>query len=508
MAGLVSIGVYFSRRQKTTEDYFIARGTIPGWAMGLSLLATIITSVTFIAYPGSAYSGDWSLLVPGIMFVAVLAILGAVVVSFYRHVVHMSAYEYFGRRFGKGVRVYSSFAFAVGHFSKMGFVFYLLALTLASMTGWNIDHVIVFTAVITIFYTLLGGVEAVVWSDVVQGFVLWVGILVSIAFLLFLPAQGPHAVLADAWTHHKMSLGSTAIRFDKPTIIVLAIYGFFFYLQKYTADQTVVQRYLIARSDRSALRGISLGAILCLPVWTAFMLIGSLLWSFYRLTGERLPATITKSDQVFPHFLVTHIPSGLAGLFVAALFGSAMSMLASDMNCLATIGVQDFYVLASPASTDKQQLRIGKIIVAASGVAAAGVAFRLSHTQGGALSLYYTITAIVAGGLAGLFLLAFLFRRATRRGAIAGIVANLLFTIWATLTEGGKILNLGRFNFPWHDYMIGAVGHVVLLAAGIAFSLILLDTSPSDPQLTLWGWIDMRRLQNKQKRLNEFSTVA
>ena len=508
MAGLVSIGVYFSRRQKTTEDYFIARGTIPGWAMGLSLLATIITSVTFIAYPGSAYSGDWSLLVPGIMFVAVLAILGAVVVPFYRHVVHMSAYEYFGRRFGKGIRVYSSFAFAVGHFSKMGFVFYLLALTLASMTGWNIDHVIVFTAVITIFYTLLGGVEAVVWSDVVQGFVLWVGILVSIAFLLFLPVQGPHAVLADAWTHHKMSLGSTAIRFDKPTIIVLAIYGFFFYLQKYTADQTVVQRYLIARSDRSALRGISLGAILCLPVWTAFMLIGSLLWSFYRLTGERLPATITKSDQVFPHFLVTHIPSGLAGLFVAALFGSAMSMLASDMNCLATIGVQDFYVLASPASTDKQQLRIGKIIVAASGVAAAGVAFRLSHTQGGALSLYYTITAIVAGGLAGLFLLAFLFRRATRRGAIAGIVANLLFTIWATLTEGGKILNLGRFNFPWHDYMIGAVGHVVLLAAGIAFSLILLDTSPSDPQLTLWGWLDMRRLQNKQKRLNEFSTVA
>ena len=390
----------------------------------------------------------------------------------------------------------------------MGFVFYLLALTLASMTGWNIDHVIVFTAAITIFYTLLGGVEAVVWSDVVQGFVLWLGILVSIAFLLFLPAQGPHAVLADAWTHHKMSLGSTALRFDKPTIIVLAIYGFFFYLQKYTADQTVVQRYLIARSDRSALRGISLGATLCLPVWIAFMLIGSLLWSFYRLTGERLPATITKPDQVFPHFLITHIPSGLAGLFIAALFGSAMSMLASDMNCLATIGVEDFYVLASPASTDKQQLRIGKIIVAASGVAAAGVALRLAHTQGGALSLYYTITAIVAGGLAGLFLLAFLFRRATRRGAIAGIVANLIFTLWATLTEGGKLLNLGHFNFSWHDYMIGAVGHVVLLVTGIVFSLILPDTSPSDPQLTLWGWLDMRRLQVKQKSVNEFSTVA
>src|SRR5665213_388529 len=154
LSGLVGMGVYFSNRQSSTEQYFIARRSIPGWAMAMSLLATIITSVTFIAYPGSAYAGDWSLLVPGIMFVAVLALAGVVVVPFFRHVVHMSAYEYFGRRFGSGVRVYSSFAFAIGHFSKMGFVFYLLALTLSSMTGWPIDHVIVLTAVVTIFYTM------------------------------------------------------------------------------------------------------------------------------------------------------------------------------------------------------------------------------------------------------------------------------------------------------------------------------------------------------------------
>jgi solute:Na+ symporter, SSS family len=494
MAGLVGIGLFFARRQTTTENYFIAKRSIPGWAMGLSLLATIITSVTFIAYPGAAYAGDWSLLVPGIMFVAVLAVVGVVVVPFYRHVVHMSAYEYFGRRFGSGVRIYSSFAFAVGHFSKMGFVFYLLALTLSSMTGWAINYVIVLTAIITVFYTMLGGVEAIVWSDVLQGFVLWFGILVSLGFLLFLPPQGPHAVLSDAWRHGKMSLGSTAMRFDKPTIIVLAIYGFFFYVQKYTADQTVVQRYLIARTDCSALRGISLGAALCLPVWTAFMLIGSLLWSFYRLTGEKLPASIHKPDQVFPHFLVTHIPLGLAGLFVAALLGSAMAMLASDMNCLATIGVEDFYRLARPQTTDKQQLKVGRGIVAASGFAAAGVALRLAHSQGSALSLYYTITAIVAGGLTGLFLLAFLLPGATRKGAIAGIVANLIFTIWATLTLNGQTINLGRYNFPWHEYMIGAVGHIVLLLFGVCFSFILSDESPSNLDLTLWGWLQRKKV--------------
>jgi SSS family solute:Na+ symporter len=407
----------------------------------------------------------------------------------------MSAYEYFGRRFGTGVRLYSSFAFAIGHFSKMGFVFYLLALTLSSMTGWSIDRVILGTAVVTIFYTMLGGVEAVVWSDVLQGFVLWFGILVSIGFLLFLPAQGPHAVLSDAWQHGKMSLGSTALRFDRQTIIVLVIYGLFFYLQKYTADQTVVQRYLIAKTDRSALRGISLGAALCLPVWTAFMLIGSLLWSFYRVTGEHLPASIQKADQVFPHFLVTHIPPGLAGLFVAALLGSAMSMLASDMNCLAVIGVEDYYRLLRPGSTDRESLRMGRWIVVGSGFAAAGFALKLARGQGSALSLYYTVTAVVAGGLAGLFLLAFLDRKATRRGALAGIIVSLIFTLWATLTLGGKIIDLGRFNFPWHDYMIGAIGHVILLAVGLLVSRIGTGEAPLSPDLTLWNWLDRRNAE-------------
>jgi len=491
LIGVVGIAVYFSRRQTTTEMYFVAGRSIPGWAMGLSLLATIITSVTFIAYPGAAYAGNWSLIVPGIMFVAVLGVVGTVVVPFFRRVVHMSAFEYFGSRFGIGVRLYSSFAFGIGHFSKMGFVFYLLALTLSSMTGWPIDHVIVFTAVVTILYTMIGGVEAVVWSDVIQGFVLWLGIIICIGYLLFLPPQGPHAILSDAWSHHKMSLGSTALRLDQPTIFVLAIYGFFFYLQKYTADQTVVQRYLIAKTDRSALRGIALGASLCVPVWAAFMMIGSLLWSFYRVTGEKLPASVQKADQVFPHFLVTHLQPGLGGLFIAALLGSAMAMLASDMNCLAVIGVEDFYRTARPQSTDKQRLRAGRAIVVLSGAAAASVALRLAHSQGTALSIYYTITAIVAGGLAGLFLLAFLFPRATRAGAIAGILANLVFTVWATLTLGHG----GRYSFPWHEYMIGAIGHIILLVVGIAFSYLLPGGTPLYPDRTLWGWLALKKAE-------------
>src|SRR6185312_9332126 len=176
LGALVAIGLRTSRRQRTTNEYFVANRSIPGWAIGMSLLATIITSVTFIAYPGAAYAGDWRLLTPGIMFVAVIAAIGFVVVPFYRRVVAMSVYEYFGKRFGPEVRMYSSFAFAMGHFSKMGFVFYLLALSVGSVTGWNLTAVIVVLGLITIFYTLIGGLEAVIWTDVIQGFVLWTGV--------------------------------------------------------------------------------------------------------------------------------------------------------------------------------------------------------------------------------------------------------------------------------------------------------------------------------------------
>jgi solute:Na+ symporter, SSS family len=481
MAALVLLGLRFSRRQTSTERYFTAKRSIPGWAMGMSLLATLISSVTFIAYPGSAYASDWANLVPGLMVPITLALVGIVIIPFYRHAVGMSAYEYFGRRFGYPARVYSSIAFAAGHFSKMGFVFYLLALTVTSMTGWKTEAVIVAVGLITICYTLIGGIEAVIWADVIQGFVLWLGILICLGYLLFVPAGGPSAVLAEAWKGHKISLGSTALDFSKPTVVVLSLYGIFFYLQRYTADQTIVQRYLVAKSDRAALRGIALGSLLCVPVWTLFMLIGSLCWAFYRITGERLPAQITKADQVFPHFITTHVAPGLAGLFLAALFGAAMANISSDLNSLAAIVVEDYYRRLRPAAEERRRLRVGKAAVAVSGLLCIVVATALARSHGTALSLWYTVSTIVAGGLAGLFLLAFLVPRAGTTAAWIGIAASLAFTVWATL---GK--------FPFHSYMIGVIGHIVLLGVGMLASLVFPSREDARP-LTLWGWREVAR---------------
>jgi SSS family solute:Na+ symporter len=480
MAILCALGVRFSRRQTSTERYFVAKRSIPAWAMGLSLLATLISSVTFIAYPGSAYAADWSNLVPGLTVIPVLFLTVFVVIPFFRHVVGMSAYEYFGKRFGYPVRVYASIAYALGHFSKMGFVFYLLALTASSMTGWPTEPLILVAGLVTIGYTLIGGIEAVIWADVLQGFVLWFGIAICLGYLLFLPPGGPAAMFHAVAASHKVTLGSLAPDLTKPTVLTLGLYGFFYYLQRYSADQTVIQRYLVAKSDRAALRGVLLGSLLCIPVWTLFMLIGTLCWAFYKVTAEAIPAYASKSDQVFPYFITTHVPPGLAGLFLAGLFGAAMANLSSDFNSLAAVFVEDYYRIWNRQSNDRQRLKVGKIVVAVCGCLCVIIAIVLAQTSGSALSLWYTVSAIVSAGLAGLFLLAFLAPRAGTKAAQIAIAACLLFTAWA---------NLFPRQFRLHTYMIGVAGHLIVVLGGVAASLIFPNPDPASRNLTLQGWL-------------------
>jgi solute:Na+ symporter, SSS family len=225
------------------------------------------------------------------------------------------------------------------------------------------------------------------------------------------------------------------------------------------------------------------------------MLIGSLLWSFYRLTGEPLPPSIVKPDQIFPRFLATHFAPGAAGLFLAAFLGAAISMLASDVNSLSLICVEDLYRNLRPRATDRQCLRAGKCMVVVAGVITVLFAMQLSRIQGTALSAYYTVTAIAAGGLAGLFLLGFLTQRANTRGAQVGIAVSLAVTLWAVLTSGSSpAINLGRWNFRWHDYLIGAVGNIVLLVAGYLASCLFRGSQAATLPLTLRGWLRSRRV--------------
>lgn len=499
--GVAWIGLRFAKGQKTTETYFVAKRSIPHWAMGVSMFATLISSITFIAYPGSSYAGNWSELVPGFMVIGVLLLVGAVIIPFFRHAVKMSAYEYFGRRFSYGTRAYAALAFTAGHFSKMGFVLYLLSLTASSMTGWNIYAVLLITGIVTVVYTLVGGLEAVIWTDVIQGFVMILGVAVVLGFLVYLMPGGIGAAWDLAMQKGKMSLGNPDFNLaDKTSLWVMSLYGFFWYVQKYTADQTIVQRYLVAKTDRDALKGVALGALMCVPIWTLFMLIGTLVWCYYQMSGDAFPpgmydkAGKVMTDKVFPYFLVTKIPAGLAGLFIAAVFAAGMSTLASDLNCMSAVGVEDYYRKLRPDAPDERRLRMGKVIVGVCGGLAVAIAALIAWKSERVLTLYYIASSIVSGGLAGIFLLAFLSRRANWQGVGIGILISLLFTAWATLTSGkNKVLDWGDASFPWAGVMIGVISHLIVLVAGWLASWLFPAPGAEAREMTLWGWMERRK---------------
>lgn len=502
------IAVRFARRQTSTESYFVARRSIPFWAMGLSIFATIISSITFISYPGAAFNGNWNQLVPGFMAIGVLLIAGTTLIAFFRHAVKMSAYEYFEKRFGYSARAYSALAFSAGHFSKMGFVLFTITAAVCGMTGWDKYHVILGVGIITILYTLIGGLEAVIWTEVLQGLVKIVGVIVAIGFLIHIMPGGASAAFQQASDQHKMSLGN--FNFDLSAdnnFWVMILFGTFWYLQKYAADQTLVQRYLVARTDRDALKGVILGAVLCLPAWTAFMLVGTLLWAYYRLSGESLPAHLIGPDgkaivdQVFPYFLTTKIPAGLAGIFIAALFSAAMSTMSSDLNCLSAVAVEDYYSKLRPQSSDRQRLFAGKVIVAVCGVIAVAIGMFIATKGDAALGLYYAAAAIVSAGLAGMFLLAFFSRRANRQGLWIGIVCALAFTAWATVTGGKKPMVHTDWHYTWPSVMIGVIAHLIVLVVGYLASLLFPPDKNVKTEWTYWGWRQMRRQLSADKVL-------
>jgi solute:Na+ symporter, SSS family len=507
MVAMVAIGMYAARHKGDTKHYFAGRGNIPPWAVGMSILATLISSVTFLAYPGSAFAGNWILLVQGLMVPIVLIATVWFIVPIYRHTIGISAYEYFERRFNYGSRLYTSLAFSVMHFTKTGSVIFLLALALSALTGIHIVSIIIVVSVVTLIYTLIGGMEAVIWTDVVQGFLFLAGGVAVLLVLLFKPEGGPVNVIATAWKGGKIDVGPYDFDLAKRGFWVLVINGVFYALQKYATDQTMVQRYLVNKSDRGAIKATLMGGLLCVPTWTLFMFIGSCLWAFYQITKTPLvnaAGKALKGTDVFPHFISTQLPLGVTGLVLAALLAAAMSTISSDLNCLSAVIVEDYYRRLFPKASDRSRLLIGKFAVAVCGSVAAVVAL-VYYAIGSPdiLETIFELYAIFAGGLVGLFALGFLTRRATWQGALIGIGATVLFCAWGFLTSKTKafgiVLDLNKLfgskslNFPHDSYMLQVYPHFILFGVGYLASFFFARPHIDADHFTLYGHLARRR---------------
>lgn len=510
---VASIGIYAARRKKkTTDDYFLANRRMPGWLVGFAIVGTVISSVSFVAHPGAAFARNFWLVVPNMMVPLVLLFVVIFVVPFYRRVVRMSSYEYLEQRFGYFARLYGSTGFLLLRTIDLGFTLLLTAIAVEVMTGWDIRLVILCIGIFTVLYTLVGGIEAVVYTDVLQGFVLAAAALSILLIILFRPEGGPAAVISTAYNGGKFALGDFSFNAqslfnEQPTFWILALSGVLHFGRSYMTEPNMVQRYLIARSDKEAQRGVLAGALSCLPIWLTFAFIGSCLWAFYQLMGQNLPAEVLqKPDNILPYFITTQLPPGLVGLILAAILSACNSSVSSDLNSVGTVVTQDYFTRALPHSSEKTRLLFGRCAVMITGILCICIALILISARAKALvELIVTLGMIFSGGMLGLFALGFFSTRATRRGAYIGTIVCLTFILWAALTGPLKI-DLG-FNFSMHPIMIGVFSHFILFISGYLASLAFGGYKPNTEGLTIWqnwsGVVSSHRPPNLARALKK-----
>ena len=496
------LGFRFANKQNSTQTFFLAKGNFPSWALGLSLLSTLISSVTFLGYPAQGFTSNWILLVQGLMVPIVL--MGTIwfIVPLYRKVIGLSTYEYFEKRFGAFARYYSSSSFIIRQFAGMGTVLFLIAVAIQKLTGINGYLILVGVGLILTLVNLKGGMQAVIWLDVFQGFMLFASGIICLTLLLMSIKGGIPAAMEIATANDRAGFGPYDIDFSRLTLIVMIINGSFYAIQKYGTDQTVVQRYLSAKSDKSAIRASIMGILLTVPVWTIFMFIGTALFVFYH--QNPLPAG-TEAAAVFPYYMMTQLPVGVVGFIVAALISAAICSLSADLNSLAAVGVEDYYKKIKPTASDENYLSVSKWLIVVSGCISVLIgSLYLYAGNEGVLGVIFTIYAIFSGGIVGIFMLGIFSARANKQGVNIGIIVCILFTAYAFLTstevglEGHKmrLLDFGRYNFTHHKLMLGVYSHLIVIVVGYIASLFypkpVLDTN-----LLYSGWLQNKRNEKK-----------
>ena len=378
---------------------------------------------------------------------------------------------------------------------------------LHALTGWDIWAIIVVSGFAVTLYTLMGGIEAVIWTDAIQSVVLTVGAVVVVILILTDMPEGPGQAIQLANEAGKFSLGDFGPSLASSTFWVILMYGIVMNLTNFGIDQNFVQRYHAAESDKAASRSVWFGSLIYIPVALMFFFIGSILFSYYEVNPEFLeqvkmdkaieqvtadspglakgsPEALAEArrlasemqpgeygDKVLPHFIANKIPAGLAGLLIAALFAAAMSSIDTSLNSSSTIALQDFYRRwARPDADEAQSLRFLRVMTVVWGIIGTGVALAMMGVES-ILDAWWKLSGVFAGGMLGLFLLGFISRRANNAGAVTGATVGLLVILWLTFSTG-LTGDLAWLRSPFHAHMTSVIGTLSIFLIGLGASQV------------------------------------
>ena len=471
-AALVSIGIYCSRREANTEVYFLGGGRIPWWALGISIFSTSLSSITYLAIPANAYATNWVGFLSNLCIVLVAPFVVWLYVPRYRRANVPTAYTYLEQRFNLAVRIYGSLVFMMFQFGRMAIVLYLPAITLSASTGLSIEVCILATGVLATFYTMLGGIEAVIWTDVVQSIVLLSGAILALYLVATHIEGGVVGAFATAVESDKFHTFNWTWDMTTTAVWVCIVGNFFAMFYPYTADQTMVQRYLSARNENDAKRAVWVNAALTIPVSVVFFGLGTALFVYFKHHPGQLDPTL-KNDAILPVFVMAMFPAGMKGVLISGVFAAAMSSLDSSMNSMASVLVNDYYRRFKGEVSEVKALGIARGLTVILGGLGTGAAWYLAGTQATSLfDTYMKLLGMAGGGLAGVVALGMFTKRASGWGVLVGAAVSAM-----------AVYYVNAHNLT-HFYLHGMIGFLVSFFVGYAVSLITphrvpeVDTAP------------------------------
>ncbi|WP_308575132.1 sodium:solute symporter [uncultured Fusobacterium sp.] len=495
--GMFMVGVYFSKRTTSTEDYFKAGGRVPSWVTACSIYATALSSISFIAIPASVFSKGWLLGMAPLGIIPIVWVAAVVFVPFFRRVNITTAYEYLGKRFDNKFRLIGSLAFIIFHVVRMAIVLYLPTLALQqALPSLNPVLLTVGVAIFCVAYTSMGGIEAVLWSDAIQTIVLLIGaFLIIIAGFTAAPegiGQGFQALQEGG-----LMLTSDFFTLDlaKISIWTMLIGGFVNSIYSYVGSQDIVQRYNTTKNETEAKKSLFINIPLLLTSIFIFVGMGSALYIFFKYKAQ-LPQGIN-GNAILPYFVIQYIPTGVSGLVLAAIFAAAQSTVSSSLNSVSTCMTADILEQLRPNMTDTQKLSFAKGSSWIVGILSTILAVHFLYAGQGDMFLYFqAITGLLGGPIAGVFLVGIFFEKVDTKAVWVGFIASILIAVYLTDPMGIAASIIPNYTKPQvFEFMIS----FLIIGGSIVVSLIasLFTGKPKEEQINGLTYSSVKNMQEK-----------
>ena len=476
LIGVTLFGLRFRSKERTLKSYFLADKSIPWWAISLSIVAAETSTLTVISVPGLAYDSDFRFLQLVLGYLVGRVLVVTLFLPQYFRGELVTAYQLIERRFGQRLRFLTAGLFLIVRAAAEGVRVFAVAIVvrvaLASFFSGLGDlqrdiASIAIVTVLTLLYTFEGGLAAVIWTDVIQLSIYVAGTLIGVFTLIHLVPGGWPAIAHTAEAANKFRTIDLHWSFSGSYTLWSGIFGgAFLTMASHGTDQLIVQRLLAARSQRQSAAALLSSGLAILAQFTLFLLVGTMLWTYYRQSPPTQP--FTRTDTIFPTFIVTRLPHGISGLLISAILAAAMSNLSAALNSLSSTTIFDFYSRLKPEATEARKLRLSRISTIAWGLVLFALAI-LARNGGKVLEMGLSIASVAYGCLLGVFLLGVLTKRASETGAMIGMIVGFTLNLYLWLFT--------RVSFTWYV----ALGCLTTFIIGYGLSLILRPSIAPEP---------------------------